>query len=558
MDYDMDWNMDDPFFDREAHQALWEQELELDDYQDEPNEFENEFEQAHQQARGDFAKEVVADLQRDHRFQNDIDPRMINDLFPSQVNFPIDSASDTPPSNQVSEMENDPSREHFISLFKDDPYWKMDEQTFLSNKKARLSEGGVNATIVGNGPNSMVLKFSGVKPLLIENSSNNAINDIAEPLPKKNKLFHADGNNNTTQSEPPTTTLATADSNKRRSLRPSTANIPKSTNIVDFTKRSDWYGDLETKKTLAKDDLESITITMDIIEACLEANCGKEREVLFSDLRTRVHAMEFFAFLTPNGPNESNDFAASLIKDSKILEEGGLPEIFGGSRSDIFPFDIRADAEALCARWMGGDLNPHLLRGVDSSKIVLLSGIPRVVYTIQKDYLFKKASNVFGHNNLVNGQWWPQRRCALRDGAHGEVEAGIWGQTNVGAFAICIAHGGYDDRDNGDEIEYCGTKGKNGVASRGTSFLELSFQNSQPLRILRGPNKASKFAPKLGIRYDGLYKITNSEVLDQKTAMKRFTLKRIAGQDPIRYQGEEARPTAKEIMELQRIRKFLA
>jgi len=76
----------------------------------------------------------------------------------------------------------------------------------------------------------------------------------------------------------------------------------------------------------------------------------------------------------------------------------------------------------------------------------------------------------------------------------------------------------------------------------------------QPLRVLRAVNPKSEHAPKEGIRFDGMYKITGQEVLDAKTAMFRFTLKRLDGQDPIRYTGLEIRPTAQELREYKDIR----
>lgn len=84
-----------------------------------------------------------------------------------------------------------------------------------------------------------------------------------------------------------------------------------------------------------------------------------------------------------------------------------------------------------------------------------------------------------------------------------------------------------------------------------------SYTNKQPLRVLRAVNKNSKYAPKEGIRYDGLYKVTDKVILDPKTAMFRFTMERISGQDPIRYKGVEIRPTHEELKELMTIRKLI-
>ena len=64
-----------------------------------------------------------------------------------------------------------------------------------------------------------------------------------------------------------------------------------------------------------------------------------------------------------------------------------------------------------------------------------------------------------GPLQLVNGQWFASWMCALRDGAHGSAQAGIYGQSgNGGAFSIVLA-GRYKDVDNGDVVEYCGVRG---------------------------------------------------------------------------------------------------
>jgi hypothetical protein len=45
--------------------------------------------------------------------------------------------------------------------------------------------------------------------------------------------------------------------------------------------------------------------------------------------------------------------------------------------------------------------------------------------------------------------------------------------------------------------------------------------------------------------------------LDSNTAMMRFELRRIKGQDPIRYAGDEVRPTNQELAERMKIRELL-
>jgi hypothetical protein len=60
------------------------------------------------------------------------------------------------------------------------------------------------------------------------------------------------------------------------------------------------------------------------------------------------------------------------------------------------------------------------------------------------------------------------------------------------------------------------------------------------------------------VRYDGLYEIVDKELLVEETAMFRFSLHRLKGQDPIRYQGVEVKPTDQELVERMKIRDILA
>jgi hypothetical protein len=92
-----------------------------------------------------------------------------------------------------------------------------------------------------------------------------------------------------------------------------------------------------------------------------------------------------------------------------------------------------------------------VVRGIDTTKGVLeKSGKKRTNYKLTPGYPHKRSANVFGANGLVNGQWWPSRICALRDGAHGEVEDGICGQASAGAFAVVVSQGVYLDEDKGN------------------------------------------------------------------------------------------------------------
>lgn len=217
----------------------------------------------------------------------------------------------------------------------------------------------------------------------------------------------------------------------------------KTKEVIETHTPSEWYQristDKKTSNALNRGDVQTVTYVRTLITDCVKTRESKD----FFYLRKRIHEMEFYAFL--NGP-----MAGALIKKSKILEPDGLIKIFNGPKKAIFPWDIAADAEALYLRWMGGDLDPDLMRGIKVSKGVLHTGKKRTSYSLKKTNTKKRCSNTIGSNNLINGQWWPLRICALRDGAHGAQEAGIYGQEGKGAYSVVVAAGGYADRDNGE------------------------------------------------------------------------------------------------------------
>jgi putative restriction endonuclease len=89
---------------------------------------------------------------------------------------------------------------------------------------------------------------------------------------------------------------------------------------------------------------------------------------------------------------------------------------------------------------------------------------------------------------------------------------GIAGRTAEGADAIVLS-GGYDDIDRGDEIVYTGEGGLDGNGRNvgdqeltgGNAALVTSQLEGLPVRVIRGSELQSAFAPSTGYRYDGLF-----------------------------------------------------
>ncbi|KAL7270358.1 hypothetical protein RUND412_006938 [Rhizina undulata] len=175
----------------------------------------------------------------------------------------------------------------------------------------------------------------------------------------------------------------------------------------------------------------------------------------------------------------------------------------------------------------------------------------------------RKKADAFGPNATKLGQWWPYQICALRDGAHRSLRGGIYGQLGHGCYSIILSGGEYDDedKDKGDVIWYSGSHGgdvaklahetlkKKGkltaVKSNNTRYLFKSKDQKTPIRVIRSSKVIGKYAPKEGLRYDGLYTITEHKEVQKKdgTLFHRFKLQRLPGQPPI----DKSRPTAYEI-----------
>ena len=249
-----------------------------------------------------------------------------------------------------------------------------------------------------------------------------------------------------------------------------------------------------------------------------------------------------------------DNVSGALVRASKLLDIGGLPDIFNHQGAD-FPRDLEFDARAQFNKWTAGEYDPDLFRGIQYRDFTPVGGKPNKARSLEPNYAFKITSQYVGQGSLVNGQWWPLQICALRDGAHRAIEGGIAGERGGVAHSVIVSNSGYSDIDNGANVEYCGTSGNNKTPTAYTKMLIESCHQGTPVRVIRSSAaKAATYLPKKGLRYDGLYDVTSYTVLDVETAMYRFKLQRQPGQGPIRYTGVGARPNERELEVYQRLR----
>ncbi|KAF2100341.1 hypothetical protein NA57DRAFT_73951 [Rhizodiscina lignyota] len=334
-----------------------------------------------------------------------------------------------------------------------------------------------------------------------------------------------------------------------------------------------WYRELDLKHRLTqKLELRALTTRLSriprLIETCQDPQ--KATPDTFNQLRDELHAIMFFSL--DMGDKGHKSWPVSLKKVRMLSETTGLPQIFDANLSETpFPWDIRADARELYNKWAAAKFNTDPLDGIELGRKVSKHNFEkRNADRIKKDYPNREHPQYYGGGNLLNGQWWPTQLCTVRDGAHGAAQGGIFGSSGKGAYSIVLSGGtGYQDRDDGDEIWYSGTDGADFQMTENTKRMiesatgvdENGTITKHPVRVIRSHNLSSVksfYRPERGLRYDGLYDVLSYQVLDAEKQTHRFHLRRCAGQDPIRYQGPERRPTTEEIQQYEKIRKYIA
>ncbi|XP_025424158.1 E3 ubiquitin-protein ligase UHRF1-like isoform X2 [Sipha flava] len=172
-------------------------------------------------------------------------------------------------------------------------------------------------------------------------------------------------------------------------------------------------------------------------------------------------------------------------------------------------------------------------------------------------------SNHFGPIPGVEvGTTWLFRVQVSEAGIHRPPVGGIHGRDNQGAFSIVLSGGYEDDVDNGDEFLYTGSGGRDLSGNKRTALQScdqeltrynralalncnakidnekgataVDWKKGKPVRVIRNYKlrKHSKYAPELGNRYDGLYKVVKyyPETGISGFTVWRFVLRR---DDPI-------------------------
>lgn len=156
---------------------------------------------------------------------------------------------------------------------------------------------------------------------------------------------------------------------------------------------------------------------------------------------------------------------------------------------------------------------------------------------------------IFGEiPGIEEGHYFDGRKEMMPSSFHRSWGSGIDGNGKEGTAAIVLSGGYEDDYDLGDEILYTGAGGnENGkqIADQtwehhGNAGLLKSMNEGLPVRVIRGHKHKSKFSPKSGYTYAGLYSVLEAFEDVGKSGYKVCRYKLIySGTNPTRKLPEE-------------------
>ncbi|KAF4637625.1 hypothetical protein G7Y89_g447 [Cudoniella acicularis] len=170
----------------------------------------------------------------------------------------------------------------------------------------------------------------------------------------------------------------------------------------------------------------------------------------------------------------------------------------------------------------------------------------KMLFIVKSPYPASGKASLLGDQGFEPGSWWLNAWCAFRDGIIGNPIRGVTEGNSKVITALALLKGTEQDGEQPDTYVYT----LEGPAE--DMLFSLLTQHGRPIRLLRGHQLKSKYAPAGGIRYDGLH-----EIIDQSTKEYRvkLTLKRLQGQKPL---YELLTPTPSQMDEWKLLNRFLA
>ena len=148
-------------------------------------------------------------------------------------------------------------------------------------------------------------------------------------------------------------------------------------------------------------------------------------------------------------------------------------------------------------------------------------------------------ARIFGNiPGVSEGAVFESRAALSQSGVHPPTQAGISGSEEDGADSIVLSGGYEDDEDRGDQVIYIGHGGRDPNTgrqirdqefARGNKALAKSKIDGLPIRVTRGSDLHSPYAPRSGYRYDGLYAVDDAWQETGRSGFKvwRYRLRKI-------------------------------
>ncbi|KAK4149946.1 PUA-like domain-containing protein [Chaetomidium leptoderma] len=197
-------------------------------------------------------------------------------------------------------------------------------------------------------------------------------------------------------------------------------------------------------------------------------------------------------------------------------------------------------------------------------KLIIHPSRGRTYHLDERYIAHKRNARILGANNLTPGDWWPLQVVALYHGAHGSAIKGISGSAVEGAYSVVVSgkSAAYQalDRDQGELLWYSSDSPRNNdvaAPSPETRALQRSVLTRRPVRVLRSAGLHNRvWAPEVGIRYDGLYRVEQQIQASHGNEGRpfwKFKLRRLPGQRPL-TQICAAVPSAQQKLDEGRVR----
>ncbi|TFK68927.1 SRA-YDG [Pluteus cervinus] len=153
-----------------------------------------------------------------------------------------------------------------------------------------------------------------------------------------------------------------------------------------------------------------------------------------------------------------------------------------------------------------------------------------------------------GPQEFKPGTIYADRDAVCNSGVHNHHQSGVYAKDGM-AESVLLSGAYLDDEDKGDTIIYAGTGGQD---KRGNAIddqkheaanvaLIASYEDKRYIRVIRSEKCRSRYAPRKGYRYDGLYMVTDYEYRKGISGYMRFffTLKKVNANSTKLEQGHD-------------------